>query len=99
MSTSIQHNDKNIGNSIAVVTITHPFHPDCGKTFEYLGEANEKVRCLDENGSIRLIPIKQTDQHIDAIGGLTTGGGLVASVDELLAVKRLVDGLLCGGEV
>ena len=49
---------------------------------------------MDEDGSIRLLPIKHTDQYIDAIGELSTGGGLVAPADNLLAVKKLVDGLL-----
>ena len=49
------------------------------------------MRCLDEKGSIRLIPTKNTSLYVNAIGNLAAGGGFVATVDNLLAIKELLD--------
>ena len=90
---TVHHNDKTTNDGIAYITINHPFHPDNGKRFEYLSEANDKVRCLDEGGALRLLPIRYTDLHIDAVGEFFADGRFVVPVDDLLAVKKLVDGL------
>ena len=93
------HTNNNHEDSISTITITHPFHPEKGKEFEYLGQTAEQVRCLDEKGSIRLIPIKTTSLHIPAIGYSSAEGGIIAPLEELLALKELVDSLRDSREV
>jgi len=87
--TNIKNND-----GIERIVITHPFHPDNGKEFKYLGQANERVRCLDKQGNIRLFPINSTNLHIPAIGKRAAEGSFFMPVDDLLALKELVDQLL-----
>lgn len=45
--------------------MTHPFHPLCGKTFEYLGRreawGEERVYVTDADGRLRLFPATWTD--------------------------------------
>ena len=88
------HTDNNLSNGVATIIITHPFHPDKGKEFEFLGQTTEYVRCLDEKGNIRLFPIKNTNLHISAIGDRSAEGNFIAPVDDLLELKELVDSLL-----
>ena len=85
--------DKNIADGIATITITHPFHPDCGKEYEYLGQAHGSARCIDDEGKLRLFPLKNTSLHITAIGELSAGGSFIAPVDDLLALKKLLEHL------
>jgi len=61
--------------------------------FEYLGTTNEHVRYIDDEGNVRLIQINNTSLYIPAIGELSINGSFIASIDELLALKGLVDKL------
>ena len=85
---------KEITDSVAKITITHPFHPDKGKTFEYLGQRNERVRYLDNQGNIRQIPINNTSLYIAAVDAHSVEGNFVAPVYDLLALKELIDMLV-----
>lgn len=87
------HTDKKFTDGITTVTITHPFHPDTGKEFECLGHTPEHARCLDDKGSLRLFPIKSTSLYVPAIGEAFAEGGFVVSVDDLLALKAVLDWL------
>ena len=48
------------------------------------------MRCLDEKGSIRLIPTKNTNLYMPAIGNRPAEGGFVTTVDNFLAIKELL---------
>jgi len=89
--TATLHTDAKLINGHTTITITHPFHPDKGKVYEYLGENAGRVRCLDEQGKTRIFPKKVTNLHVS---GLSQGGSCVMSVDDLLALKDLMDTLL-----
>jgi len=49
---------------------------------------------LDKQGNIRLFPINSTNLHIPAIGKRAAEGSFFMPVDDLLALKELVDQLL-----
>ena len=87
------YTDKKSTDGITTITITHPFHPDKGRAFEYLGQKNDQVRYMDANGKVRLLPVNCTDMHIAAVGEHSAEGGFVVSVDDLMALKELIDDL------
>ena len=93
MNKAIPHTDNNLSNSITTIIITHPFHPDKGKEYEYLGQTTEHVRCMDNKGNIRLFPIKNTNLYITAIDKCSYDENFVAPIDDLLALKELTDRL------
>jgi len=90
---STLHTTKEFFNGVATITITHPFHPDKGKSFECLRQMKEHVRCLDDKGNIRLFPINITSKYIATIGEHSADGSFIASVEDLLALKELIDSL------
>ena len=53
---------------------------------------------MDEGGNLRLLPIRYTDLYIDAIGEFFADGRFIAPIDDLLSVKKLVNGLLARHE-
>ena len=96
---STLYTDNNNTNGIATTTITHPFHPDYGKEFKYLGQTNGIARCLDDEGKLRLFPVKNTSLHISAIGELSASGSFITPVEDLLALKELMSHMLNCREV
>jgi hypothetical protein len=91
--TRTPHTDKKNIDGNGTIAITHPFHPDKDKEYEYLGLVNGRARCVDENGRTRLFPINHTSLQISVIGKGLADGSFIASVEELLALKGLVDQL------
>ena len=85
--------DKNT-DGITTITITHPFHPEQGNEYEYAGQKNNRVRYIDKDGNIRLIPVNCTSLHIPAIGERSAKGSFIAPIDELLELKVLIDRML-----
>jgi hypothetical protein len=92
-SKSTLHTSKKLSDGIATIVITHPFHPDRGNSFECLGQTKKHVKCLDERGNIRLFPINITNLYIATISERSADGSYIASVDDLLALKELIDSL------
>jgi hypothetical protein len=85
------HTNTEILNGHKKIIITHPFHPDQGNEYGYLGEAGDRVRCLDAQGKIREFPINITNLHE---GLCPRGGKCVMSIEDLLLLKKAVDTLL-----
>jgi hypothetical protein len=88
------HTDKKYANGITTITITHPFHPDKGKEFEYLKHTDKYIRCLDEQGKIRQFQLNYTNMYIPASGESSALSSFVVPIDELLVLKELIDSLL-----
>ena len=61
------HNSKKLPKGVKTITITHPYHPEKDKVYEYIGhmkyEYAECVKCVDEHGEINVFPITYTDLH------------------------------------
>ena len=76
--------------------IIHPFHPDAGKEYEYLCRTKyygeDYVTCIDGQGNRCMFPVTITS--IYAAGDELPGTGCVVSVEDLLSLKRLMDGIL-----
>jgi len=89
------HTDTKEASGHTAITITHPFHPENGKECEYLGGKTDSVRCLDKQGRIRIFPAKITNLHESE---RSYGGRCVASIEELLSLKEVVDALLRRGQ-
>ena len=62
--------------------------------YEYLGITKNVVRCLSEQGKIRLFPINITNLHIASLDEHSAKDGYVASVDDFLALKEIIDAIL-----
>src|SRR5215470_11255144 len=65
---------------LQVFTVTHPFHPLRGQTFEILAVRNNwggnRVSYLDTKGRLRTVPVEWTDIYApDPV--ITVGAGLV----------------------
>ncbi|GHU80220.1 hypothetical protein FACS1894191_4950 [Clostridia bacterium] len=90
------HTDKETSDDVQTLVITHPFHPEKGKSFEYLGqidfEKGSYVKCLDEQGNIRKFPRSITNLHTSNANDYSIC--CVASVEDLLLLKELVDAIL-----
>ena len=51
------------------------------------------MRCLDDDGKLRIFPVNITNLYITDIKNSLGGGGCEASVDDLISLKELVDAL------
>ena len=93
----ITHNDKNTIDKRETVTIAHPFHPENGKIYEFLGlvqlKTGDHVRCLDEEGKLRFFPVSITDMKAPADSERLGKGGCIVSVDDLISLMKLVAAL------
>jgi len=89
------HSKRKLLKGVKTISITHPYHPDKGKKYEYLGrvkyEYAECVKCVDEHGEIKVFPITYTDLH--AYDESVIGNGCVMTVENLLALKKLTDSI------
>jgi hypothetical protein len=80
---------------VRVFTVTHPFHPLRGQTFEVLAVRNnwggDRVSYLDSTGRLRTLPLEWTDVHgPDPL--VTVGAGRAFfRVDLLRQLRRLID--------
>jgi hypothetical protein len=78
--------------------VTHPFHPENGEEFDYVGQTTKRgvgyVRCMDSTGELREFPVGSTNLNISPARGNSDGSGFVASIDDLLVLKSLVDAIL-----
>lgn len=90
--------DNNTPDLRKSIKIRHPFHPENGKEYEYIGRIQSKyddrVKYLDENGKLRIIPTKMTDLHEESIISSLSGSNCVLSFDDLTSIKALVDTIL-----
>jgi len=85
-----------------MITIVHPFHPDNGKSYECIEriqtKLGERVRCLDQDGKLRIFPINITNLYITDFKEVSDQGDCKTSVDDLLTLKELVDALMSSHE-
>jgi len=95
------HNKKKIPKGDKKITITHPFHPEKDKVYEYVGhikyEYAECVKCVDEHGEINVFPITYTNLH--TYDESVIGNGCAMTIEHLLTLKELLDNILRTGEV
>ena len=90
-------------DTLKVITITHPFHPDNGKSYEYIerihSKLGERVMCSDEAGKLRIFPISITNLLISSISECAEKHNCVTLVDDLFLLKNLIDSLSESKEV
>jgi hypothetical protein len=85
---------------IQVFTVTHPFHPLKGQTFEVLAVRNnwggDRVSYLDATGRLRTLPVEWTDVRMpDPV--VTVGDGRAwFRADLLRQLRRLIDEQVAG---
>ena len=83
-----------------VFTVTHPFHPLRGQTYELLAVRNnwggDRVSYVDTRGRLRTLPVEWTDAHMpDPV--VTVGAGrALFRADLLRELRRLVDEQMAG---
>jgi hypothetical protein len=91
------HNDKESIDEGKTLTIVHPFHPENGKKYEILelvhSKGGDRVRCLDEQGELRIFSVNITNQCNPTDHERLTEGGCIVSADDLVSLKKLVDAL------
>ena len=51
------------------------------------------MRCLDENGKLRIFPVNMTNLHVPADIIQLKNGGYIVSIDDLMSLKKLVDAI------
>ena len=92
-----KHTDKNLENDTHSLKITHPFHPDKGRIFKHLGQSkyglDDYVSYFDDRGKVRKVPRNITNLHIADIDESVDGDGCVASVENLLSLKELINAI------
>jgi hypothetical protein len=98
LSKTTPHTATELADGFAKITIIHPFHPDKGKAYEFLGKVKKKhvdyVRCLCEHGEVRLFPLTFTDLFIAATPESSNTSDCVMSLDDLLSLKNVVEAIL-----
>ena len=83
-----------------VFTVTHPFHPLRGQTFELLAVRNnwggDRVSYVDTRGRLRTLPVEWTDAHMpDPV--VTVGAGrALFRADLLRQLRRRIDEQMAG---
>ena len=91
------HNKKKILEGVKTITVTHPYHPDKDKIYEYVGrvkyEYAECVKCVDEHGKIKVFPVTYTNLH--TYDESVIGNGCEMTVENLFSLKELVDIIQC----
>jgi hypothetical protein len=77
--------------------VTHPFHPLCGKTFEYLGRreawGEERVYVTDADGRLRLFPATWTDAAAPDPFVVRAAGRCAFRAEDLVRLAGLVAAL------
>jgi hypothetical protein len=94
------HNAKKLPKGVKTITITHPYHPEKGETYEYIGQVKyeyaESVKCADAHGKIKVFPITYTNLHTRDENAIEND--CVMSVANLMSLKELTDSILCSRE-
>jgi hypothetical protein len=87
---------------VQVFTVTHPFHPLRGKTFELLAVRNnwgsDRVSFLSAEGRLRTLPLEWTDVHRPDLVVTLGAGRALFRADLLRQLRRLVDEQIVGKE-
>ena len=95
------HNNTKLPEGVKTITITHPYHPDKGKIYEYIGhvkyEYAECVKCVNKRGEIKVFPTTYTNLH--TCDESVIENGCVMTIENLLALKELLHSILWPGEV
>ncbi|MDR1542775.1 MAG: Y4bD/Y4pK family protein [Clostridiales bacterium] len=95
------HNAKEILKGVKTITITHPYHPEKGEVYEYVGrikyEYAECVKCVDKYGEIKVFPITYTNLH--TYDESVIGDGCTMTVENLLSLCELIDSIRLSGDV
>lgn len=90
--------EKQVRQSFVDVEITHPFHPWVGQTFlaqrQLTTGCVRLVRCITGDESLRCFPAAWTDQREVDEFERVSAGRCVFRVDDLEALRVLVDGLM-----
>jgi hypothetical protein len=80
---------------IQVFTVTHPFHPLKGQTFEVLAVRNnwggDRVSYLDAAGRLRTLPVEWTDVHGPDPVVMLSAGRAFFRADLLRQLRKLID--------
>ena len=83
------------------ITITHPFHPDTGKEYDYVCKTKyygvDYVTCTDEQGKRGMFPVNITNLH--TVCDELSGSGCVMTIENLMSLKELMDGIARAREV
>jgi hypothetical protein len=78
-----------------VFTVTHPFHPLKGRTFEVLAVRNnwggDRVSYVDETGRLRTLPVEWTDIHTPDPATTAGEGRACFRADLLGQLRHLID--------
>jgi hypothetical protein len=94
---SIHHNDNTTNDDGSTIIIVHPFHPENGKKYELIERTKsrhgDRVRCLDERGIVRIFPLNITNLYTPPDIKRLEDGVCMASADDLMSLKALVDAL------
>lgn len=81
-----------------VFTVTHPFHPLKGQTFEVLAVRNNwgggRVSYLDATGRLRTLPVEWTDVHVPDPVVMIGAGRAFFRADLLRQLRNLINGQL-----
>ena len=83
-----------------VFTVTHPFHPLRGQTFELLTVRNnwggDRVSYVDAGGRLRTLPVEWTDAHMPEPVVTVGAGRALFRADLLRQLRRLIDEQMAG---
>jgi len=78
-----------------VFTVTHPFHPLRGQSFDLLAVRNnwggDRVSYLGTEGRLRTLPLEWTDVHTPDLAVTVGAGRALFRADLLRQLRRLVD--------
>jgi hypothetical protein len=79
------------------VRVTHPFHPLCGQTFEFVARRNnwgeDRVCFHDERGELKSLPAAWTDVVEPDPFVVVAAGRSPFRVEDLLALANLLPSL------
>ncbi len=78
------------------VTITHPFHPECGQELELVGYrrswGSECVDCYDKEGRLVTVPLEWTDATgVEDPFLVVSAGRSHFRVEDLLQLAELIE--------
>jgi hypothetical protein len=74
--------------------VTHPFHPWCGRVFEFVALRNnwgeDRVCFHDEQGELKSLPVSWTDAARPDPSVVVAAGRSAFRVEDLLALADMV---------
>jgi len=86
-----------------VFTVTHPFHPLRGQSFDLIAVRNnwggDRVSYLGTEGRLRTLPLEWTDVHKPDLVVTVGAGRAIFRADLLRQLRRLVDEQMARKEV